>query len=370
VDNLSKDTTERDLWDLDDLLLDGDGPAPRAAIEPIRRVGLPTAPEPKPSQAKSADSKAGPAVPILNARPNVVRRISKAERSRSPLASTASSGVEAPEPQAYGDPNAMESAFDDLEQWESPAGPAPVAAPVEEEFADLSDEAAQPAAVPSATGAAAAPRDMAVTAPPPAAAQPAAPAAADSDDEFAPHGSPTAKPVSLLPSLKLSLFEKIGLACLAIILLGGGIWAYRSTISRMGGGTSDQAIRFPVRGAHVAITGVKSYWREPMKPEIVRRGVMLIPVVEITVSGQGAIRVLFSNDMGSDVGDPMIREVSGETTLVIPATVGFEDAAMHAAYQAGLTRPWHVKIAEAKSANAAGSEFKDLAKPPLEPQLR
>ncbi len=182
-----------------------------------------------------------------------------------------------------------------------------------------------------------------------------------------------ATPVSLIPKFKLSLLEKVGLGVLALILIGGGTMAYRSTFSLMAG-EAKGSTEMPVSGEHVSITKVVSYWRPPVTTgenvEIVRRGVVLIPVVEITASGQGAIRLLFNNDKGDVVGDPMIREINGETTLVVAATAGFEDTAEHEAYRAGLTSSWHAMIAEAPTTAAAGGAFKDLVELPVAPNLK
>ena len=46
--------------------------------------------------------------------------------------------------------------------------------------------------------------------------------------------------------------------------------------------------------------------------------------------------------------------------LVIPATAGFDDIGMHAAYRTGGTKPWTVEIYEAPSENASGKEFTKL----------
>ena len=72
ADNLAKDTTERDLWDLDDLVIgDSDGP-PQASIEPIRRNRVPVAPEPRAVPAKGAEPKAASNIPVLGGRSSVM----------------------------------------------------------------------------------------------------------------------------------------------------------------------------------------------------------------------------------------------------------------------------------------------------------
>ncbi|MCF7674426.1 MAG: hypothetical protein K9M97_03725 [Akkermansiaceae bacterium] len=371
VDNLTKDTTERDLWDLDDLGIEEEDSLPLAPSEPIRSRAIPTGPEPRASQIKSRESPKSPEskssqpIPVVGGRSSVTRRISKAGYSRKPPAATPAGGAggssDAP---AAGQGSRMESTFDDLEHWDLPPEDAPAPAPIEEVFSDLNEETSR-----RSPAAAASPEPVPEPEPVPAPGP-----VADSDNEFEPKAVAEAKPVSLIPKFKLSLLEKAGLALLALILIVGGTLAYRSTFSRMAGGKAHGSTGFPVRGQHVTITKVVSYWRPPVtdgeNAEVVRRGVVLIPVVEITASGQGAIRVLFSNDKGVDVGDPMIRQVKDGSTLVVAATAGFEDAAEHEAYRAGLTPSWRIKIAEAPTTNAAGGAFKELAEAPVDPNLK
>ncbi len=378
ADNLSKDTTERDLWDLDDLMIgDPDGP-PQASIKPIRRNRVPAAPEPKTAAAKPADAKGAPGVPVVGGRSSVVRRITRNDRGRNPLANPQAAGQGDPE----GRPvvpkvDRVETTFDELEHWDESAGVA-TAQPIEDVFDELSEgvkpaapdevEAGEETSLPTEEQVGA---DIGTAE---AGGGTVATGLDGNEDEFAPKATTTAERIELRPKLALNLLEKIGLACLLVLLVGGGVWAYRNTVSKIDGGESTPVTGLPVTGSHVTIRKIESYWRAPVgsgdKREIVRRGVVLIPVVELTVSGKGAVRVLFRDDKGTDVGDPVVREVNGDTTLEIPATVGFEDLSAHAAYQAGLTKPWQVRIADGPSTAAAGSDFKDLAKSRISPNLR
>jgi len=161
------------------------------------------------------------------------------------------------------------------------------------------------------------------------------------------------------------------LLVLALLLLVGGYWVYDHSLSRVLGQASQTSdVAFPVRGTHITVSNVITYWREPFKAdnrmEAVRRGVVLIPVAEITIQGgTGAIRALVVNDHGLAVGDPITRQIDGATTLILPATDGFEDISMHAAYRTGQTKLWTLRIFEAPSANALGKDFKKLLELPI-----
>ena len=121
----------------------------------------------------------------------------------------------------------------------------------------------------------------------------------------------------------------------------------------------------PIKGSSLTIESAASYWREPITdgsaPEIIRRGTKLLPVLELKVSqGSGVVRVLFRNEERAVEGDAVTRTAHGPGMLVIPATAGFDDIGMHAAYRTGGTKPWTVEIYEAPSENASGKEFTKL----------
>lgn len=378
-DSLASDSSERGFWDLDDLGEDSLPPPAAAKIEPRLSTPRNDMPEPAPSDPTTG----------LPSKSNMMRRMSGVERFKEAREAKAKA-----EAAVAGDENKSEDSFvletaaspaAPKEAWEAPKEiptkalhdevfegfeeepPTPDTGRIELTLATtlLSDEPDHP------------PVEDSIVAPATKAVAPAPPAApADPEDEFAPAVNPDAKPLSLRPHLKLSPLETIGLACLALALLVGGVWAYRHTLNRIGHtDASHGKVEYPVKGSHVTVTGVVSYWRAPIttgdKPEIVRRGVVLIPVVEITLSGgPGAVRILFNSEHGKKAGDPITRTINGATTLVIPATDGFEDISMHAAYRTESTNPWMVEIAEAPSENSPGSQFKTLLKAPISPEKR
>jgi len=188
--------------------------------------------------------------------------------------------------------------------------------------------------------------------------------------------APAAKPISLRPHLGLSKLEAVSLMALTVMLVAGGYLVYHFSLSRvLSQAGQTQEVAFPVRGNNVTISNVVTYWRQPLKTgnqvEAVRRGVVLIPVAELTLQGgPGAIRAVVHNDRGIAVGDPITRQVDGATTLILPATDGFEDISLHAAYRTGQIKPWTVHIFEAPSSSARGKDFKKLLEVPVSTEKR
>lgn len=168
--------------------------------------------------------------------------------------------------------------------------------------------------------------------------------------------------------------EKLGLAAFLVILLGGICFFFLNSFSQL---PATQKILspsdLPIRGQKISADKIRSYWREPDpgKGETARRGTILIPVVELDVSGSpGAIRVFFRNSEKATVGDAVTRTVNGKSTLTIPATAGFDDAGLFAAYRTGETEAWTIEVFEGASENAAGSTFKKLFEMPISTQRR
>jgi hypothetical protein len=401
-DTLATDTTEKGFWDLDDLGADDPATPARSKIEPRRSI--PASPEretaaperetaaperetaapeseiaPPESETAAPEEPATSApapVPILPSKNNISRRMTSVERfrsSRDGKDAQAATAPETPPPAIRGAP--LEATFAELEAWDVPA-PAPPKAPAKAVFEGIPEHAdfnPEEESTDSSSLISLTPSRPPAAEAPAARPSPAKPAAATNpDSEFAPTVNPDAKPFSLRPHLKLTLLETIGMVCLVLALLAGGAWVYQNTLGRIGQtDASHGKIEYPVRGKHVTITKLVSYWRAPVTTVGIRRGVVLVPVVEVTVSGgPGAIRVLFNDTNGKKAGDPEIRAVNGETTLTIAATDGFEDVSMHAAYRIDLTKSWDLRIAEAPAENSPGAEFKELLKTPISPEIK
>ncbi len=244
-----------------------------------------------------------------------------------------------------------ESEFDDLENWDDvPKGP---------HINELPEEILEPESLKPEPG----PAIVEPVQPPPA--ETAAPPETN-DNEFSPIPRGNAAPVSLRPLLKLSPLERIGLLVLLAVLTIGGLATLVFSINRLPTESARaDAADFPIKGSRMTIESAESYWREPITdgaaPEIIRRGTKLLPVIELKVSqGSGAIRVLFRDEERAVQGDAVTRTVHGPGMLVIPATAGFDDLGMHAAYRTGGSNPWSIEIYEAPAENVSGKDFKKL----------
>ncbi len=381
-DSLSSDTSERGFWDLDEIGEDSLPPPVPTKVEPRASTRQP---EPLEGTAPTESAPAfGDAISTLPSRSNLSRRASGVERFKEAREAKARTEAElGPEDSLLAQAAAVAAApVDAMEPWEG-HGKGYAAFVDEEVFEDFGEQPQALAAerieltlaatlrpeVPARP-----PLEDSIAAPATRAALPAVPA--DPDDEFVPVINPDAKPLSFRPYFRFTLVETIGLIGLVLALVAGGVWAYRMTLNRIGHtDASHGKVQYPVKGNQVTITRVVSYWRAPHitgdKPEIVRRGVALIPVVEVTLSGgTGAVRILFNNTHGKKVGDTITRTVNGATTLITPATDGLDDISMLAAYRTDPDNPWLIEIAEAPSENSPGTQFKTLLKAPISPEKR
>lgn len=350
---LSKDTTESDLWDLeDDMTLPGENLPPRQeGGRPGRELPSPREKKPaKGSDAEGAATKLPPPAAEEKIRINVnrVRQGSRPSGGQGGASST------------------PESEFDDLEQWEDVRP--------EAEIEDLPVEILTPA---EETISEIAAKDAAPDEPEPVAAQAAGESPAGvGDDEFSPAPAANVQPVSLRPTLGLSKVERLGMIVLAVLLVALAGVAYMFSLNRLPREAERvRAADFPIRGERVAIESATSYWREPVtdgaNPDTFRRGTRLLPVLEMEVSGgPAAIRVLFRNEDRAVVGDVITRDVVSGVKLSIAATAGFDDAGMHAAYRTGESKPWTIEVYEAADRNAPGRDFKKVFEMNISTDLR
>jgi hypothetical protein len=257
-------------------------------------------------------------------------------------------------------PSAPESEFNDLDNWEDVTlepeiGELPMeVTPDVKEETKAKEEAESVAAV--AEGSAAA--DLAAESP--------------GRMEAKPGIVPSSEPVAAVAAqprpawLQFSRAEWIGLGILAVLLFGVGAVFFIGSIRGLPSETNKaQANDFPIEGRHFVVKSATNYWREPVSEgsgaDTVRRGTRLLPELEAVVSGgPAAIRVLFRDGEREVVGDVITREVQGHETLKIPATAGFDDIGMHAAYRTGGSKPWTIEVYEAASMNSPGRDFRKL----------
>ncbi len=177
-------------------------------------------------------------------------------------------------------------------------------------------------------------------------------------------------------SVPMKHMEWAGLAVLAVLIVALAVGAYFWSIHLLPQKTPRwQEISFPVKGERFEIKNATTYWRAPVlegpDKDPIRRGTRLIPIVELEIAGgPAALRVIFRDDEGRSVGDPIIRHVSSAGKLSLAATAGFEDPGMHAAYRTEELDPWSVEVSEAAGVDSPGSDFSLILKMNLSPDLR
>ncbi len=350
LENLVKDTTELELWDLENDLEMSDEAAESQGDKPPRAF-TGDIPAPRGSRAGKTLSPETPAAAGADSGEEFIRMHVNRKRLKKDSREVS---VKSP---------AYESEFADLEGWQDSRNePEPENLPAEEEceVAAAEDEVAieeakvteEPAPV--------------VSAPVVEAPAPVPPVEDDDDGEFSPAKGEDAGSVSLRPHLGLSKIERIGLIALLVVLVGGGASIFLWSLNRLPmESVKAESADFPIKGERVTITSAKSYWRAPIvdgpDADTFRRGTELLPVLELEVSGGPAsIRIFFRDEMGATIGDALSRSINGEGVLKIPATAGFDDPGMHAAYRTGESKPWTVQVWEVSSGSASDGNSKKL----------
>jgi len=191
------------------------------------------------------------------------------------------------------------------------------------------------------------------------------------NDEFSPIMREGAVPVSLVPNLKLSKIERLGLWSLLIILvICGGFVGVNVVLGLSAESKMTRSSDFPIKGKKIEILSADTFWREPIasgaKMETFRRGTVLVPVVDLVSKGvPAAVRVFFRDENGMVIGDSVTRAILPGVLLQVASTAGFDDVGMHAAYRTGQTRPWSIEVREASSVTASNEEFQKLIEIPI-----
>ena len=174
----------------------------------------------------------------------------------------------------------------------------------------------------------------------------------------------------------VSKTEKLAILTVGVCLLLGAIWALSLFFSSIHTDSPNEEVDYPVSGEFATLAGASSYWREP-NPESdrgVRQAAKLIPAAKLTLastSSSGALRILFQDDSGGIVGDPITLTVTngsfpdGSTETEVYATEGFTDEGDHAAYLTEQIDTWFIIVKEGPDRNASGRDFKDLCRIPI-----
>ncbi len=352
LSDLSRETTEEDLWNLDDEL--ADRPAPQIKYPPQPRKGLEPVPEDEAAEADS-DKEQEP-------QPAPSRQRGRTPTPTRPMQPDSPPGRRVDRPK-------VRDEIGDLDEVEEPVSEEPsdgelrvIADPGSEAVLETPEAALDP--------------------------QPAEPAEPlpprqnqrrDSSETKRATGSPLSRP-------RLNRREFLGLAAFAFTLLLAAIWVLTRFFSAFEFKSEfAKGPDFPIKGELLALTAADTYWREPVRAgearDFARREVSLIPVLEITLdpaaSSAGALLVIFRNSEGQPVGDSIRRsfaggrfDASGNASIAIPATDGFLSEGDFNAYRSGKGDYWTAEVFEGPSVDSQADQFKPLAPIPVRPKLR
>ncbi len=204
------------------------------------------------------------------------------------------------------------------------------------------------------------------------------------EDKPRPSPQPAARTAPQRP--RMNRREALGLATFGVVLLVAAIWVLTRFFSQVPMKSAFvEAPDFPVKGEHASLADATTFWREPVRDgatrDITRREVVMIPVLELELepenSSGGALRVVFRNGQGEPVGDSITRsfsagrfDASGNAKVTFPATDGFLDEGAFNAYRTGKGDPWMADVLEGPSVDAPASSFKKLAPIPVLPLRR
>ncbi|WP_035615924.1 hypothetical protein [Haloferula sp. BvORR071] len=331
---LNKETTESDLWNLDE--------------DPVEMtIKRPSAPPsaPKPPTEINPDDPSKKAV----------------QRGKSPAPAPV-------ERKAILNPQSSASPYDEIGELEEQDE--------EEEESDavllvLPDEEEEPA--PTAPAVAKIPAETQ-----------AAPAEEAPRRENRPRSEPSA-PAGTLTLPKPKPKELIGLAAVAFLLLLGAIWVLSRFFTQLSFQSPHaKTPDFPLKGEHSAVVSADTFWRAPIRDgpdaEKVKREAAMIPVVEVALdpaSSQGALRFEFRNQTGEKIGDVITRgfqggkfSANGNTKITVTATDGFPSDGDFNAYLTSETAPWTIEVREGSSIDGGSSSFKPLAVLPIKRSRR
>lgn len=334
LSDLSRETTEDDLWNLDD-----DAPV----VRPRQPTPAPAAPTPPEEPAAPSATPEAPAPRGL----------------RSPVKPPAPRPTPADE---IGELEAADEATDEVVTLTSPIDEEP------ESPAPAVKKAAAPEAI----------------APPVEEAEPEQPVAT-TPKETRPRSAAT-DPKGSLPRPRLNRREVIGIASFAVVVMIAALWVLTRFFSQLSF-TSDSAGKpdFPLKGELAWVAAADTFWREPVRSgasrDVARREVVMIPVLELTLdpehSGGGALRVIFRNSEGEPVGDPRTCpfgagrfEGSGSATIAVAATDGFVEDGDFQAYRTGKGKRWTADVLEGPPGDTPASAFKKLSSIPILPLRR
>ncbi len=194
------------------------------------------------------------------------------------------------------------------------------------------------------------------------------PAPAPQTEYLPPHTSAadTFMPVGSAARPSFSKLEKFSIIAIMAVLSAAAIFSVIHFSGKIPVNSPiSKNLKLPAKGERFTVSSVETYWRKPNtqgeKPDIVRSGVELAPVLKINISGnEGAIRIFFRDSDGIMIGDSVSRNISGDETHEFIATDGLSNLGDHAAYRTGENPRWIIHVYEGPSADAPFSQFKRL----------
>jgi hypothetical protein len=198
----------------------------------------------------------------------------------------------------------------------------------------------------------------------------------DNSEDKTGEGAGSSTKQALPPTASFTKIEKISISVLfAALALGATLAVIHFSNEVPTRPLIAEEIDFPVNGQLIEIKAAATYWREPVttgeNADVVRRDTKLIPVLKLSLHSKPcAIRIFFRNEDGTVIGDAITRIVNGDTELTIPATAGFDDIGMHAAYRTGGSQPWVVQILEGPDRAASREKFKTVLETEISSDMR
>lgn len=362
LSDLSRETTEGDLWNLDDERADSTlstvdyPPQPRMGLDPNSKREEPAETPPAKARGRTPDPmRPDPEDPSGRkmGRPVPVDEIGDLEDD----------GEQ--DEIDHDEPEGTLHVIPEREAGESPA-PVPQAPPADPAGAETAPDLTRPALLAGETGSSKPNQRR---------------------GESTPQRPATAgTPAGSLPRPRLNRREVIGLAAFAFTLLLAAIWVLTRFFSAFE--FKSEFVTgpdFPVQGERVQLERAETFWREPVRTgesrDFARREVTMIPVLELTLDPDkttgGTLLVIFRNSEGEPVGDSIRRSFTGShfdsnglATIAFPSTDGFVAEGDFNAYRAGKGNIWMAEVFEGPSIDAPANQFKLVASIPVLPKLR
>lgn len=366
LSDLSRETTEGDLWNLDDERADSTlntvdyPPQPRMGLDPASKRDEPANPAPAKARSRTPD-------PM---RPDPEDPSSRKMGRPAPVDEIGDLEDDEDQDEIENDgPEATLHVIPEQEVEESPA-PVPQAPPAHPAGDEAAPDLTRAALVAGESGSSKPNQRR-----------------GDSTPQRPATATATAGPsAGSLTRPRLNRREVIGLAAFAFALLLAAIWVLTRFFSAFE--FKSEFVTgpdFPVQGERVQLERAETFWREPVRTgesrDFARREVTMIPVLELTLDPDkttgGTLLVIFRNSEGEPVGDSIRRsftgshfDSNGQATTAFPSTDGFIADGDFNAYRAGRGNTWMAEVFEGPSIDAPANQFKLIASIPVLPKLR